>query len=50
MSAFDIIDHWADVHDINVHEKNISARVKDWNRALEEYENRDDFSLSLIHI
>ena len=44
MAAFEIIDHWADDHDINVHEKNISAKVKDWNRALEEYENSDDFS------
>ena len=44
MSGFDIIDHWVDAHDINIHEKEISARVKDWNKALEKYEDRNDLS------
>ena len=44
MSGFDIIDHWVDEHDVNIHERDVSARVKDWNKALEKYEDRNDFS------
>merc|ERR1712237_311348 len=40
----DIIDHWVDEHDINIHENNMSAKVKDWNKALEKHEDRIDLS------
>merc|ERR1712237_255720 len=39
MEGPDVWEHWTDMHDIDSEEDNISARVKNWNKALKKHED-----------